>query len=116
MSKQLEETQIISNKFEEQLEGFRTEYGISAAEISGAEVMEYLKYVEIAQLKEQNGHLKDIKAVVAWMSSIALLFIAIGFLICLVTFAPTNGFIAFASFVLMMVFFVLAAGMFQYRK
>lgn len=100
----------------ELLEEYRRDYGVEEAELSESETIEYLKYIELAQLKEQNNHLKSIKAVVALMAAIAMLFIAVGFLACLVTFGRTSAAAGFFSFIFMIIFLLLAVGMFRYRK
>lgn len=100
----------------ELLDEYRNDYGITEAELSERETIEYLKYIEIAKLKEQNQHLKDVKAVVALMAAITMLFIAVGFLACLVTFGRTNAAAGFFSFIFMIIFLLLAVGMFRYRK
>lgn len=102
--------------FKDLLEEYREDYGVPTDELSESETAEYLKYIELAQLKEQNEHLKAIREVVVWMASIALLFTAIGFLVCLLVFSKTSPVAGFVSFILMLVFIVLAAATFSYRN
>lgn len=80
------------------------------------EIREFLQYKTMERLDEQNRHLSAIREIIAWMSTIVLSCIAIGCLACLIMLAKDSPFPAFISFILMLVFGVLAVAVFSLRK
>lgn len=102
--------------FKDLLEEYREDYGVPTDELSESETAEYLKYIELAQLKEQNRHLSAIRKIIVWGVGISLVCVAIGFLAGLLLFRETSQGAAFLSFILMLVFAVLAAKVFSLRE
>lgn len=102
--------------FKDLLEEYREDYGVPTDELSESETAEYLKYIELAQLKEQNRHLSAIRKIIVWGVGISLVCAAICFLAGILLFMGTNQVAAFLSFAFMIVFAVLAGKVLSLRE